>query len=72
MTDGSYKIRKEYKMLHQNRWKENQWRISQDKENSWNWKLMSPSGEVLESSAREYKTRVECLENARRHGYLGY
>ena len=50
---------------------EDQWRIFQDKENAWNWKKMDHSGRILKQSDRGFNTRTDCLENARRYGYLG-
>lgn len=47
------------------------WEFYKDARNEWRWKRIAPNGKQVGSSNEGYINRIDCVANARRHGYSG-
>ena len=47
------------------------WTIYQDASGEWRWKRVAKNGQTVGASTEGYKNRSDCVENARRNGYVG-
>ena len=47
------------------------WEFYQDTSGDWRWRRIAPNGRIVGSSSQGYANRSDCVENARRHGYIG-
>ncbi len=50
---------------------EDKWELYQDEKKEWRWKRKARNGENVGASHEGYKNRIDCLANAKRHGYTG-
>jgi hypothetical protein len=46
------------------------WTFSQTPTQEWEWVCMDPEGNVAARSTRTFKTLMECVQDATKHGYL--
>jgi uncharacterized protein YegP (UPF0339 family) len=46
------------------------WEFYQDSRGEWRWRH-TVSGRIVAASTEGYHNRTECVNNARRHGYVG-
>lgn len=47
------------------------WEIYQDSAGEWRWRRTASNGRIVGASSQGYKNRSDCVDNARRNGYLG-
>lgn len=45
------------------------WDFYKDYAKEWRWQRKTAFGKIVGASPKGYKTRRECLENAKRHGF---
>ena len=46
------------------------WIIKPDNAGKWRWKRFAPNGKQVGASNQGYVNEADCIENAKRHGYL--
>lgn len=47
------------------------WEFYKDVASKWRWTRKASNGVTVGSSSQGYVNRVDCVENAQRHGYTG-
>lgn len=47
------------------------WEFYVDDNGKWRWRRTASNGNIVGASTQGYANRPDCVENARRHGYLG-
>lgn len=47
------------------------WEFYQDTEREWRWRRIASNGRIVGSSSQGYKNKQDCIDNAKRNGYLG-
>lgn len=46
------------------------WEIEKDKAGEWRWTRKSANGKIVGASTEGYKNKIDCVENAKRSGYI--
>jgi len=47
------------------------WDIYQDTRKEWRWRRTASNSKIVGASSEGYVNRVDCVANAKRHGYTG-
>jgi len=47
------------------------WEFYKDNASEWRWRRTAVNGQIVGASSEGYKNRLDCVANARRHGYTG-
>jgi uncharacterized protein YegP (UPF0339 family) len=47
------------------------WEFYKDNEDKWRWRRIAPNANIVGASSQGYENRLDCVGNARRHGYEG-
>ncbi|PHV38585.1 DUF1508 domain-containing protein [Janthinobacterium sp. BJB304] len=47
------------------------WEFYQDPSKGWRWRRTAANGKIVGASTQGYTNRVDCIANARIHGYTG-
>lgn len=50
---------------------EDKWEIYKDAKGEWRWRRTASNGRVVGAATEGYKNRLDCVANAKRHGYPG-
>lgn len=45
------------------------WEFYQDGKRKWHWRHYNYQGKVVEDSKIKFKLKVDCVKNAKKHGY---
>lgn len=46
------------------------WAVGKDTKKEWRWCRIAPNGRVVGASTEGYKNKKDCVDNAKRHGYV--
>jgi len=49
----------------------NTWEFYTDRAGKWRWRVFARNGRIVGASSQGYVWRIDCVANARRHGYSG-
>ncbi|HAU29487.1 MAG TPA: DUF1508 domain-containing protein [Rhodospirillaceae bacterium] len=52
-------------------WRSDVWDIYKDMQGMWRWRRTARNGKIVGASCEGYNNRLDCYNNARRHGYVG-
>jgi len=47
-----------------------EWEFYKDMKGKWRWKKLNKNGKVVKRSSINYINKLDCLNNARKNGYL--
>ena len=47
------------------------WEIYQDTRGEWRWRCLASNGKLVGASSQGYKSKEDCVANARSFGYRG-
>lgn len=56
--------------LAQTAWSDDSWEFYTDKAGECRWRRTSPEGEIVGASTQGYRELINCLNNARRNGFI--
>jgi len=45
------------------------WEFYKDAKGEWRWRRTSANGKIVGASTEGYKNKIDCIENAKRHGF---
>ena len=45
------------------------WDFYKDNAKEWRWRRKAANGKIVGASPQGYKNKMDCLDNAKRHGY---
>lgn len=46
------------------------WEFYKDQKTEWRWRRTAVNGRIVGASTEGYKNRLDCIENAKRNGYI--
>jgi uncharacterized protein YegP (UPF0339 family) len=49
---------------------EDTWEFYKGDDEDWRWRCTAPNHEIVGASTEGYKNRVDCVDNAKRFGYV--
>ena len=47
------------------------WEFYKDGNKKWRWRRTAPNGKIVGASTEGYVNKSDCIENAKRNGYIG-
>lgn len=47
------------------------WQFYKDNSSKWRWRRIASNGMIVGASSQGYVNKLDCIENAKRHGYRG-
>lgn len=50
---------------------DDKWEFYKDSQNEWRWRRTASNGRIVGAATQGYINKVDCIDNARRHGYNG-
>ena len=45
------------------------WEFYKDNEGKWRWRRIASNGRIVGASSEGYVNKLDCIANAKRHGY---
>lgn len=48
---------------------EDTWEFYKDTKNEWRWRRTASNSKIVGASSEAYKNKIDCIENAKRHGF---
>lgn len=48
---------------------EDNWEFYKNTKNEWRWRRTAPNGNIVGAASEGYKNKIDCIENAKRHGF---
>jgi uncharacterized protein YegP (UPF0339 family) len=49
---------------------DDKWEFYKDAAGEWRWRRTAPNGNIVGASSEGYKNKLDCVGNAKRHGYV--
>ena len=49
---------------------QDKWEFYKDKSGEWRWRRTATNGRIVGAATEGYINRLDCIENAKRNGYL--